>query len=232
MQQPSRLLSLAAAVALLAGPRSNADVLSGSFAPTVIPDAFQSGIALQFPAAPEIESLDKIAITLAHEWVGDLTVRFLAPNGAAFTLIDRLDVSKDPPDGSPAILGGFEFENGRGILRPRRYEFAATGLDFGLAAEAAVQTEAAPIVPPGQIYAADSWQTGPFPAGVWTLSLADRAEFSNGLVSSAEMFYSVTAVPEPTVLVLFLTGLGLSLIIKAKHPGCAPSWPRFAAGTN
>ena len=106
MPQFSRfLLAITAGVlVLLRSSDARADTLSVALSETRIPDATLSGLVLSFPNLPSLASIDKINVTLSHEWMGDLTLKLIPPAGDPLVLVDRLQVADDPPDGSSALL--------------------------------------------------------------------------------------------------------------------------------
>lgn len=218
MQQLCRPVFLVAAWVFACLPLiPRAEVLTWVMPETAIPDADPAGILVRLPDAPPIASVDKLSLTIAHEWLGDLTVKLIGPDGVEFTIFERIDLLDAPPDGSSAILGGFVFEDNRGVLVPRTYPFARIGADFGAAARLAVETQLAPVVPPDVLYGAQTWAEGPFAAGSWSLLLSDSAEFSGGVIDAAQLFY--TAVPEPRVTVLVMIGVGWVVWRRGRGPG-------------
>jgi subtilisin-like proprotein convertase family protein len=219
----------AAVVGLVASPLSHADTVSSVFTPSAIPDNSPTGLTLAINSAPAIASLDQVSVTMSHEWLGDLTVEIIPPTGPALTLFDRLDVTTTNPDGSSAILGTFVFNSShQGVLIPQSYQFAATGANFEAAAQNAVLTLAAPVVPNDQVYAAQSWTAGPFPAGAWRLFVADSAELSTGLIGSAQLSFTPMQVPEPRVLLLSIAAAGFGVIRRLTKAGRATAPARSA----
>lgn len=197
-----------------------ADVLSSAFSPTAIPDGQPSGIVLTIGSAPEIASIDRLTVSVSHEWLGDLTVRILPPAGESFTLFDRLAVTASEPDGSSAALGTFVFKNNIGVLTPEPYQFAQNGADFAAAAEEAAATNPTFLLPADEVYGAQTWESGPFPAGTWKVFVSDSAELSNGMIDSVRIGYTAV-VPEPGMTALFglalLTGVARLCIRKKER---------------
>jgi hypothetical protein len=178
-----------------------ADVLPFQVAqPLVIPDVGASTNVVSTFTGPAMSSVDLISVTMFHHWLGDLTVTVLTPTGAQFVLFQNVG---DPPDGSPAALGlalvpadpSSDFQP----LGAAPYRFAVTGTDFTAAAQSAIDNQTF-VVPTNTTYAAQTWLSGPFPAGVWQLVVVDRADMDGGEVDAAEIDYtSGSTPPTPTV---------------------------------
>jgi subtilisin-like proprotein convertase family protein len=186
---------------MFAAPLLHSQTLTSTFGDTLIPDAQSAGIALSIGSAPAMSTLESVRVQLSHEWLGDLTVRLMPPGGATLTLLNRVRVGAMAPDGSSAILGEFVAVDNTFHLAPASYTFAAAGLDLASQARI-VEPIIPPLIPTGPVYAAQSWISGPFAAGDWTIILADSSAMSGGLIRSVQLAY--TTVPEPGVMRLLL----------------------------
>jgi len=159
--------------------------------PVIISDTGISDVWVSSQAAPPIGWVKSIAVTLSHEWLGDLIVLKVIPpsGGAEFLLFSRIGV---PPDYSSAVLGNLEFGGvgeGAASLVPVRYTFTALGADF--ATEAAMaEGQPLPVIPAGKTYAAESWPSGPFAPGIWQLEIFDNANLSGGTLAGLEVSYT------------------------------------------
>ncbi len=214
----SYLSVLSVGLGMVASSAADVDLLARSFPDIHIPDGEPSGLTLSLGQAPGLTSLNSVTVTLAHEWLGDLTLKLISPTGSEFTLLDRPDVTSAKPEGSSAVLGSFVFDTtGQGVLTPQPYRFAESGSDLLAAARNAVQTQAAPILPTDLAYASQSWNVGPFPAGEWHLYLSDSEELSHGILSGVQMSYAPVPTPEPRVLALGAIAAGALLAVRRLH---------------
>ena len=148
-------------------------------------------VAVNSVVAPAIDQVTSVAITIAHHWLGDLTVKVLPPVGPEFILFREVG---ELPDGSSAILGAFvpssDPESSTYTLIPQRYEFAESGANLASEAQLAVDSGPWHIIDTNQVYAADTWASGPFPSGVWQVVVYDMRLWSDGLVGGVEMAYA------------------------------------------
>jgi subtilisin-like proprotein convertase family protein len=180
----------------LAVPVSYADVLSFDIPlPLTIADSGTPTVTANSFAAPAIASVNSITLGIAHQWLGDLTVTVLPPNGSPIVLFNRVELSPTNDLGSAAVLGNFvpnsDTNNPSFVLVPQPYQFTATGDDLAAAADAALAGQGPGLVPTNSVYAANTWSQGPFPPGVWQLVVADGADLSGGTLASAQLDYTV-----------------------------------------
>jgi len=134
---------------------------------------------------PAIQSIDSIAIDLAHSWASDIELILTTPGGMQFIATDD--------NGTGVLLG----DGGSSLDGTGRYTFLpADGRgnwsDFGFGEPA----------PEGE-YDADQWLDGPFDGGTWNLFLNDDAGGDDGAVGSIVVGFTV---PAPASLALL--GLG------------------------
>ncbi len=186
-----RLLTVAWASLTVVVPVRPAVVSFTIPAPIVIADTGATTTPVLGPSLPTISAINSVTVSLAHEWLGDLTVKLVSPNGVELALFQHVGT---PPDGSSAILGTYISEGDPGsstfTLAPLPYQFAAAGADLAAEAEAAVATLVPPLVPDARVFAAKTWPTGPFPAGNWQLIVADSADLAGGKLTAVDMDYS------------------------------------------
>ncbi len=187
---------------------SRAAVLESTFDQTAIPDNSPAGVVLNFANAPAAASVDQVTLTIAHEWLGDLSVRLIPPSGPGFVLFQRVGVSATNAEGVGAVLGSFVATSSNVFqLTPATYAFSRTGLNLATEASNAVDVQPGATVPANKVYAGQLWEAGPFPAGQWQLLISDSAPFSTGVVVSAQIDY--TSVPEPSTLALLGVAVAL-----------------------
>ncbi|MHC1763163.1 MAG: MBG domain-containing protein [Verrucomicrobiia bacterium] len=188
---------------LLSAAGARGDVLEFDLQlPVSISGGDPSETVLSSLPALQAASLEAVKITLMHEWLGDLTVKVISPNGAEVVLFDRVGAGSD---GSSAILGRIQdSQPGSPVfsLVPQEYQFAEAGESFPNAAEAAVGTQILPVVPGDAVYASQSWAFGTFTAGVWQLVVTDAAALSGGEIVNAELHYT-PGTADPAVVTLF-----------------------------
>jgi subtilisin-like proprotein convertase family protein len=211
----SALVRILLIIVLTGAMPARAQLISFNFPVSAIPDDDPAGLSSSAPA-PDVSSVTAISVTLDHEWLGDLTLKVVSPNGSEFLLLDRPGVSPANPDGSSAVLGLYEpaGNNPQFTLCPLAYQFAQSGASMGNNRQIALSGN--PALPNDCTYAAQSWAGGPFPAGTWTLSVSDMSALSTGVITGAEIEF--TAVPEPAQTVI-AAALALAVVAGTRKLG-------------
>lgn len=209
-----RIASLALAVGLWsAGSQAFGQIVSFDFPTTAIPDNDLNGLT-STAVVPSVASIDDVALTISHEWLGDLTVKLISPTGAEFVLVERQGVSVSDPDGSSMILGTpVQNPDTSYTLSPQTYHFAPAGVSLN--SVVLNPSNSGSTVPNTQTYAAQSWSTGPFPAGTWTVTAVDAAAMSTGDITLAS--FNFTPVPEPATAGLYISALLLTAALLRKR---------------
>jgi|GEM_PF-3024607 len=156
-----------------------------------------------------------LAVTMNHEWIGDLDVFLTSPAGTNFTIFSRVGAS--PTNnflGDNAQLNGSyeffdyatntlpvvanQFENLEYLADPGSVLFESTNIIPG---EFYRPSTAGPGGEPATTFVADSGFMGLLPAqanGTWTLTFRDGSGGDTGAVSSATLYINqATPVPPP-----------------------------------
>lgn len=183
-----------AAAVLSAATVLRADILNFDIPdPVIVSDSGTPQVELD-ALVPAMASLDSITVSMSHEWVGDLTVKLIAPNGSEFILFAQPGLSEADPLGSSAVLGNFipnaDPDDPSFTLVPMPYRFAPSGDDFEAETLAAVISEVLSVVPSDRTYAGKKWASGPFPAGAWQMIVLDGADFSGGRITAVQTSYT------------------------------------------
>ncbi len=145
-----------------------------------------------------------LAVTMDHEWIGDLDVFLSSPAGTNFTIFSRVgafdDVFGTNSFGFWSNLGGtYQFYD----YATNTLASAANGLgDDDIIPGGFYRPSAAgPGGEPATTFAADSGFTGLSPAqanGTWTLTFRDGSGGDTGAVSSATLYINqATPTPPP-----------------------------------
>ena len=127
-----------------------------------------------------VSSIDSVVIELTHSWAADIDLTLAAPGGSIFDLTTDNGGSAGLGDGSSALSG------------VATYTFVESG---GLDVE---------TISSAGIYTAETWQSGPFAAGDWTLLLVDDADFDAGAVGNVTINGTLASVPEPSTTAFVL----------------------------
>ncbi len=188
-----RSTAIALSLAAVTCCSSYAQLVTFDFPQPAIPDGDPVGIsATSFSDA--IASVDNVNITICHEWLGDLTVKLISPAGPEFVLFERVGVTSESPDGSSTVLGTFTSQpDSTFVLEPTSYRFGPTGAPLDPLTQQTLSSMT--LLSSGDVFAAQSWPTGPFPAGTWRLSVSDSSVLGSGAIMGASLEF--TAVPEP-----------------------------------
>jgi hypothetical protein len=133
---------------------------------------------------------------MTHTWAGDLVVTLTSPNATTLSIMDGVGSAGNTGAGDSSDFGG-------------TYDFSDNGGDLWAAAAA---VDGATIIAPGDYFASDingfqnffaSTFAGESTAGLWTLSIFDRAGGDTGAFSGWTLrITSAAAVPEPGSLAL------------------------------
>ncbi|MCA9290757.1 MAG: hypothetical protein KDA25_06490 [Phycisphaerales bacterium] len=187
-----KVLALAAMAALTSA--ASADVYNASYNV----DSIDSGqVVLDTFALGAVASIDSIAIDIAHTWGGDLEIVLTAPNADTFILMfDDVDQG-----GSGNFDMGLAAGSGA-LANAATYTFVQSG---GLT----VFDDSSGFAP-GGTYDANSWSTGGWAAGDWTLSIFDDA---GGDVTSIGKVSIAYTVPAPGAIAL----LGIAGMVRGRR---------------
>ena len=215
---------------LLAAP-APAEIFAGSGAGN-IPDPQADGptnysggaLVVSFEAAGLTNNIQSVwlAVTMNHEWVGDLDVFLTSPAGTNFTIFSRVGSSATYAFGYSCDLGGtYEFfDYATNTLAHAASGLGATNI-YGVGGIGATNlipsgfyrpSAAGPGGEPATTFAADSGFVGLPPAqanGTWTLTFRDGSGGDTGAVTSATLYINQpTPVPPPLRFTTITAGNG------------------------
>lgn len=150
-------------------------------------DSVDSGVVVDATIAlPAIASLDAVGIDIAHTWGGDLEMTLTSPTGDVFELMfDDVDQGGSGNFDMGLVAGDPSLAN------VDRYTFVESG---GLTVFDDTSGVAA-----GGTYDANTWFSGGYAAGDWTISIFDDAAGDATSIGSVELVYTV---PAPGALAL------------------------------
>lgn len=155
-------------------------------------------VALPTAAGGNIVSVDNVVLTMAHTWIGDLTVKLVTPGGTAITLLNRpgssaADTGADSPAGSgDDLVAGF----------PITFQTSAAVSAEAMGAAAGTQI-CAPL-PTGDgicsyAPAADTATPGNFTNlvgqpvnGTWQLCVGDSAATDTGNIANVVLNFTIS----------------------------------------
>ena len=172
-------------------------LLAGGFASTATADVLVVPINVSWGASPgtggatvgfdfvvDVASINSVTIDITHTWQGDISFTLTAPGGAVFDLATILGGSADlgiVGNGLPGDEAPYTF-----------VEVSGNGTGWGPLGGGTTQAEL--------------WQSGPFAAAGWSVSIQDPIGGDGGSVTNVTIDY--TAVPAPGALALLgLAGL-------------------------
>jgi MYXO-CTERM domain-containing protein len=156
----------------------------------------RGGFVYTFALGP-VQSVDEICLDLAHTFGQDLDIWINAPGYGTFDF--DLMFSELANSGS---TGDFDLglaPNSSALSNVATYVFTGIGPDNWVAPHSVAGD-----------YNANSWQSGPFAAGNWTLNVFDITLGDGGSIGNLRIKY--TPVPEPSAALLGMLGLGLVAI--------------------
>lgn len=163
-------------------------------------------------ALPDITSFDSITMDLAHNFGSDISVVLFDPNGNSYFLLEGQGSTAN----GTQFLGTFdgdELGDGGGFLlaNTQSYTIVAAGttgntwLNNGTPLPSGTYDQ--------RTTASQSWATGPFAAGNWTIELWDAWDsLDEGSIGDFSVNYTTNAIPEPTSALACLSLAGFALI--------------------
>ena len=155
---------------------------------------------------PDIDSLDAVGAQLSHAYGSDVTIELIAPTTTTYLIVEGQGSGASP------FQGGFDSDDlgdGGGFALANIVDYVIvpaglTGTNW--------LNNGSPL-PSGtydqRLVGSESWATGPFAAGTWTLNIYDAWDTADGgSLGDVSLTFSPTAIPEQSSLVL----LGLVMI--------------------
>lgn len=147
---------------------------------------------------PDIDSLDSVGVQLAHSYGSDITLELIAPTGAIFMIVEGQGGGPSPHQGG---FNATQLGDGGGFL-------LANIVDYTIVENGTMGTNWLASGDPlaagaydQRLVSTESWATGSFLAGSWTLNLYDSWDtVDRGSVGNVSLGFSPTAIPEPSTL--------------------------------
>lgn len=146
-----------------------------------------------------VSVISSLEIELSHSYVGELVLTLRSPTGELFSILDH-DGARTRVGAGNGLLSGVESYT---FIDPAAAALSAADWDFT-------------GYQPGGTYGAREWASGEWDAGIWNLTLFnDDVSFAiDGVVGSVRL--SGRLIPEPSGMVLFITGVGLGLVVRRR----------------